>query len=112
MQDKIDKILDLTINLFQEKYNFVEVYPTVVFFKSSLDSDIDYKGLQIIVNGIYKHDSEILNIKGSAILTFADETYEELLDRALAEMIKPREETLRYIENLIIKPSIKKVESI
>ena len=111
MQDTIDKILDLTSKLFLEKYNFVEVYPTVVFFKSSPDSDVDYKGLQVIVNGIYKHNSDILNINGSAILTFADETYEELLDRALAEMIEPRQETLKSIENLIIKPSIEKAES-
>lgn len=112
MQDTIDKILDLTSSLFLEKYNFIEVYPRVSLFKSKSDAHNPYKGLQVFVTGSYEYKGNTVNIDCVVVLTFADETYEELLDRTLLEMTEPREETLKSIENLIIKPSIKKVESI
>ncbi len=110
MQDIIDEILDLTAKLFREKYNFIEVYPRLSFFKSQPDSITSYKGLQLFVAGNYNYKEHEISIDWVAVLTLADETYQEVVDRALQEMLLPRDETLQSIENLIINPSKRKAE--
>ena len=116
MQDKIDQILDTTTKFLINEYNFVDVFPTLRFMKADREyKDVynnDYRGLQIVIKGSFEYEGAVYETSEVALIVYADDTYENSLERTLEEIKNPGPNTRWCIERLIMAPCIEKVKRV
>jgi hypothetical protein len=114
MQESIDQILDLAINFLTTEYEFEEVNSSLRFIKADEHykkiGGNDYRGVQVLVEGIFSQEGTIYHTPEVALLVYADATYEEAIARALKEIQNPGDHTRWSIERLIIAPCIEKAK--
>jgi hypothetical protein len=114
MQDTIEQILDLTTKFLTEEYNFLEVNPSLHFFKAddyykSIGGN-DYRDTQVSFMGSFERDGVTYDIPQTLILNCAEATYTEAIARLLNELENPGASLRWTVERLIIQPCINKAK--